>query len=77
MPAATKQAKSPTWGERPRKQAAAAVDKFVKGADQFAPLNVKLRRSLVAQVKAHCAQEGLTIQEWVTATLVAALLPRR
>ena len=72
MPTATKLAKSPTWGARPKKQAA---ETFVSG--ELAPLNVRLPRPLMTAVKAHCAQNGITLQDWVKAALAAALLPRK
>jgi predicted DNA binding CopG/RHH family protein len=67
MPA-TKTAKSPGWGAKPKKQAA---DTFVSG--DFGPLNVRLPRPLIAEAKAYCAREGVTMQAFVESLLLQGL----
>jgi hypothetical protein len=69
MPAAAKTSKAPGWGSRPKK--ATAAETFVNG--EFAPLNVKLPRALVARVKAHCVQKDVTIQAFVEHLLLQGL----
>lgn len=65
----TKTAKSPGWGAKPKKPAAA--DAFVDG--EFAPLNVRLPRALVVALKAHCARKGVKIQALVERVITAEL----